>query len=451
LLEVTLADKLANIASKQIEAGLKHKASRLESIRQNEDLYAGKTEKGLPGEYRITLPVMSGFIDTLIAEENQPVKINFEKQEEADYKIAKKVTAAWEFESAPTRGAWAIKDLDEKKLAAISGRGIAAVYSESLPKYRNIYRVVHYANFYCDPLTGADIDDASFLGELNCFKSKADIESGAKSNIYDANQVGKLIASTKDEGFKKNQEAWVAFTASMRALGMNPEGIDYEGERMYAMAEHYMLYDGKWYYLLLDPITSVWVRAVEITEMFKSGMRPYVSWATHRDIANFWNKAPADDVRPIAVNMSDVFSQSMGNLFQRLRGKRAVDTSYFPNLAALQDFTTRFVEASAPAGRQLSDGIVEIKTEDNTAIVVNLTRFLNSFLGEKTGITPGGNPPAPGTVGVFSDGGADDGAIPPRNIATICAFRTAFSSTTGMCRFAYSISRSYVERSISLS
>ena len=307
----------------------------------------------------------------------------------AALKKAKKVSAAWQYDSSPTRGAWNIKDIRAKKLAAISGRAIFKIFSESSPRYKNHLVNIHHYNFLCEPKGGADLNAHLFKGEMNYFKTKFDIESGVKSGIYDATQVGQAISRASEEGFKRNEDIYNNLRNTFAALGMNPDQADYAGEKVFSFTEWYMRYEGEEYYLFLEPTTGTWIRAEKLEDIFKKKVCPYVSWATHDDTNNFWSKAPADDVRPIAISLKEVNDQNFNNLIQRMRGKRAIDPNFFPNPAQLEDFTTRFVEATVPAGKSLGDGYVEFKTEDNTAITVNLMRFLNSFLGEKTGITPG--------------------------------------------------------------
>lgn len=389
-LDQTLKDKIATQAFAEMKAGLDWKKNRMTDIKANENLYANKPEPALPGQFSIPLPIMGGFVDTLVAEENVPVKVNFDKQEMGDLKKAKWATGLWEYDSSPNRGAWDIKDLRGKKLAAFSGRAIFNIFSESDPIYKSTLRNVHHYNFYIEGKAGADIEDAQYLGEINCFKSEYDIKQGGMSKLYDQTQVDKLISAYNAETFKQAGALFADIKNSFEAMGLKGEDLTGpNGTKMFAMAQMYTTYEGVRYYVFGEPLTKTAVRVVPLTELFtkrKSPKWPYKSWATHDDPANFWSKAPADDVRSIAISMKEAFDQSFNELLQRIRGKRAIDPNYFPNRAELEDFTTRFVEATVPAGKNIRDGFVEFTTPDNTAIVVNIMRFLNSLLGEKTGV-----------------------------------------------------------------
>lgn len=390
MLNQELADKLAGIAQKQIDAALKFRQARMEQIKQNEDLYANKyVPPVIPGLFNIPIPIMGGFVDTLVSELNQPININFDKQEIADVKKAKRVTAAWQYDSSPTRGAWRIKDLRAKRLAAFSGRAIFNIFSESDPEYRNYFYNVHHYNFYSEPKGGGDLNNHRFCGEMNIFKSKWDLENNGS---YDQGQVKKLLAATADDQYKRNADIHQNILNSYRAMGLPAQLVDYVGETMLSLSQHEMRYEGKTYYLLLDPITGLWVRADELKNVIGTKRQPdlftYTSYATHDDPNNFLSKAPADDVRPIAIALQEVLNQGVNQLMQRMRGKRLVAAGLVNDLLALEDFTTRFVEATPQPGKQIGQDVFEFQTPDNTSIVVNLTQFLNGFLGEKTGITP---------------------------------------------------------------
>ena len=391
-LTAELKEIISAQAVKEMDSDCKFKQPRMDDVKKNEDLYANKPEPALPGQFSIPLPIMGGFVDTLVSELNQPVRVTFGKTEMGDLQKAERATAGWEYDSSPTRGAWNIKDLRGKKLASMSGRAIYNIFAESEPVYKSYLRNVHHYNFYIDPRGGADIEAAQHLGELNLFKTEYDLKQGGMSQHYDKDQVTKLLNALTPELLKKGGDTYNNIANAFRSVGLNPEMMAAPSGKMAAMVQHYTTYEGVRYYVLFEPITKIWVRIERLDKIFtrrKKPKWPYKSWATHDDPANFWSKAPADDVRPVAISMKEAFDQSFNELLQRIRGKRAVDPNYFPNRAELEDFTTRFVEAKVPAGKNLRDGFVEFTTPDNTAVTINIMQFLDSFLGQKTGVTPG--------------------------------------------------------------
>ena len=397
MLDKTTADKLAPIAVKQIAAGMKYKKKRMDKIREYENSYLNEVPLALPGKFSVVVPVMGGFIDTLLSKINDNIRINFDKQEEADLLKSKKVTSMWERDSAPTRGKWKIKDIRGKKLAAFSG--VAIYYNASEgdenTSYKNIHRNVDHNNFYCEPKKGPDLEEHRYLGEMNIWRSKAELKQGVVSGYYDKDQVDKLINDTTDGEKTKNDLLFAADKQRYAALGLD-DSENYTGDTLYCLTNHYMEYEGKRYYVLLDYSTGSWIRAEELTEMFstpegeKKSLWPYVAWHTHDNALEFWSKSPADDVWPVHEEIRIVLSLAFESLKKRTRTKRAVDPEVFPDISELEDDITQNVETNTlAAGKSISNAVYEFRTEDNTSIVINLTNFLNSLVGEKSGITPG--------------------------------------------------------------
>lgn len=399
MIKKTLADKLAKIAVKQIRAGMGYKEKRMKKIATMEAQYiidAADANKLIPGRYDIRLPIVGGFIDTLRAFWKQQVNIRFEKTDEADYTAANLVSAKWRQDSSPQRGKWRLKDMRGNFLAAFSGVKIFDIHAESDPQYRSILRNVNHHYFYCQPKKGPDLEEHMYLGEVNFWKTKHSLRKGAKSGLYDADQVNELISNTKDEQHQMNQEIFAKENEKLKALGLDDKE-NYFGEDIFCMTRHFMEYHGKRYYLFLDYNTGTWIRAELLEDMIEEWpdelnqpLWPYVASHTHEDPFEFWNKAPADDIYPISETMRAVASLALENLRKRTRTKRAVDASLFPDISEIEDDVTEVVETNTVLeGKSVGQGVYEFKTEDNTQIIVNLTNWMNSMLGEHTGITPG--------------------------------------------------------------
>jgi len=395
MLDTVLADKLSGIAVEQIKAAFRFKKGRMDQIKKNEDAYMN-VKDNIPGNLTISMPVMGGFTDTLISKLNNPIKINFDKQEEADYRKALKMQSKWEYDSAPTRGAWKIKDLLGKKMAALSG--VAIFYKASMKKEKrfiDILRNVDHNHFYCEPKKGYDLETHRYLGETNIWKSAADLDEGVKSGIYNEAQVIKIKANLADENRKVNEELYNSNKHRYEAMNLS-NNENFEGDDIYCLTNHLMEYKGKRYYIFLDYNTGTWIRAEELEEMFSkptdfdNPLWPYQAWHTHPDISNFWSKGPADDVLSIHGQIGLILTYAFKNLKQRIQKKRAIDPEVFPDASEIEDEITQTIEVNPlMQGKSIGEGVYEFQTEDNTRIIVNLVSFLNGFLGEQTGITPG--------------------------------------------------------------
>lgn len=385
-----LADKLVGIAIKQMEAATKYRKPRLTVIQKNEDAYNMKTKPVLSGRVFVPLPIVSGFVDTLKSKIDNAPKLTFGHEGLAAYKVAKKVTAAWELESKPTRGKWAQKDRAAKTLAIFSGRAIYKIYSESNPTYSNNLEIVDYYDFVCEPKGGQDLDNHLFLGQTNIFRTKHQIEAGIEGGLYDAENARRLLGSASEEDKKNSQDVQEKINR-YRSLGLDQEFNNYVGVQTVNMTEWYMTYGGDKYYLFFDPVSKIWLRVEKLREVIESNEQPYVSWATNEDEFNFWSKAPVDDIRPVAEGMEMTFNEGLNNLRKRNWGMRAYDPSIFPDPSQLE--WTRpdgLVTANTNMGqRAIGSGIFEFQTPDNTAITVNLVNFLDNYLGKQTGITAG--------------------------------------------------------------
>jgi len=397
MLEKILADKLAGIAVKQIKAGMEYSKKRKKRIRKYETLYINNNDpKALPGRFDVSMPIIGGFVDTLRSKLNDPMTLIFEKTDEADYSKAMKVTAMFNRDSSPQRGKWRIKDLRGKYLAAFSGVAIFNIFSESDPKYKNTFRNVIHHNFYCQPKKGPDLEEHKYLGEINVWRSKSTLKKGSLSGKYDAQQVNQLFSQTSDPNFKLNDEIIINDRDHYRALGLD-DSQNYTGDQEFCMVNHFMEHEGERYYLFIDYNTGTWIRA-ELLEDLPFGkpedsdvvLWPFSSWHTHEDPSEFWSKSPCDDVYPVSEVMRAIINLALENLRKRTRTKRAVDPSIFPDINEIEDDATEVIETKALIeNKNIGQGVYEFKTEDNTNITVNLVNWMNSFLGEKTGITPG--------------------------------------------------------------
>jgi hypothetical protein len=386
-MEKQLADKLSQIAIEQLKVSVKFKQPRLEEIKKSEDLYLNKTKKPLKGRFNIPIPVMGGFVDELMSKIDDPPNLTFTHRTEADYMKAKKVTAAWQQDSTKEESEWDISDLDCKKLACFSGVGISKIYAESDPKYRSVLDIVDINDFNFEPMGGAILERHLFCGEENIFKTKFQLEEGI-GNIYDAEQVGILIANISSGEQKKNQDLYENKTNRFAGLGLDPKTNNYVGVDLYNLTEWYMQHNGKRYYLLFDYPTGIWVRCEELKNVFESELWPYTPWHTHRDRFNFLSKAPCDDMRPIAEGIQILVNQAFENRQKRNWGQRAYDDDIFPDPAQLEFRPAGLVKAKPGPNRRISDGIYVFETPEVSG-TIDLIAFMDNFAGKKTGVATG--------------------------------------------------------------
>ncbi|MEK7068561.1 MAG: hypothetical protein AAB964_01965, partial [Patescibacteria group bacterium] len=122
-------NKLVGIAQQQLRTSVRYKEARMQEIQKSIDLYNGKTKKALKGRWNVALPLMSGYVDTLLSKTDDAPKVKFNYQDIADLQRSQKVQAKFDQDSSDVAEQWALKDRMEKKLASFSGVGISKVFA----------------------------------------------------------------------------------------------------------------------------------------------------------------------------------------------------------------------------------------------------------------------------------------------------------------------------------
>lgn len=406
----SLEDNITLTACKMLEDGARGRQTRFEQIKKNEDQYFGVLGPALKGRSNIPFDsvVMGGFIDTLLANTRQSVSIGMEPTREQDYMAAKKVSAVAAREMAPDKGAWDDKIQDTKLMAALSGVGFNKIYVEGAPKFKtDLFTCDHY-DMIIEPMGGGYLDKHLYKFQMNLFRTRLDLTDGVTNGYYNKVQVAKLVRGYDEAQNKKATDIFNNKSIRYASFGIDIATMGYVGQTIYRLTEGVVNYNGKWYYILFSYETKIWVRCQPLEEVFEHakefpGRGPWTMWQTHRHPFIAWTKAPADDVRPIAYSMKKVVNYTMDNLEKKNWGQRAYDPRVFTNPVDLLWKQDGLVRATVKPGQQIANGIFEFQTPDTASISINLTEWLNNFLGQKTGINneaQGGAGTANDTVGI---------------------------------------------------
>lgn len=374
---------------KEYENGLQFKQGRVKDWQANEDLYYGRVKKTLKGRFNIPVPIMPGFVDTLHSKIDEPPVLKFSHDKESDYRMARKVQSAYEIESKSEDADWESKDLDNKKFNILYGRSIFSCYGESLPKYKFNLLVVDPYDFFCDPMGGGDLENHRYCGQDNIFKSKYDLLEGAKAGIYDKFAVGQLISNSPESIQVNNDNSYNNKSNRLAALGLSSQMYNFAGDGAIKFVQQGTTWHGKRYYVLYNYETGLAIRCSTLKEMFKSGLWWYTSWASHRDPHNFWSKAAADDMRPVAETIKILANQELDNRQKKNWGQRAYDPAIFPNSAELQwrpDGLVRAKAGSSQVSGGIGSGIYTFETPELTG-TIDLVNWLDNVAGQKSGIT----------------------------------------------------------------
>lgn len=383
----TTAEAIALTAKKQLETSAQFKQPRMLEILDNENVYNYKLRPALQGRLNVPFDgvVMAGFIDTLVAQVNRPPKIEFIDETGANLKGSRKITSAFERDARRIR--LRMKDRTMKKLAAISGRAIAKYYAESDPKYCPYLQVVDYLDFHCEPNGGGHLDDHYFHWQENIFRTKEDLEVGGESGWYDPEQVKTLIASYESPDFKKNADAFQNKMSRYATLGLDMDSNNYVGVTLYNLVEGDTLYKGQKYHVIWDKNTGIWLRCVLLKEDFGNDMTPFISFASpQEDAFNFWNRGPADQIKPIAEAIRLNLNEILNNNRKRNWDMKVVDSNMFTDLKQLDWRQDGIVSANVPLNGSIQNGVYRFETPEISG-ALNLNAYLNNMAGEKLGIT----------------------------------------------------------------
>lgn len=384
-----IGDEIALRAKKQIDTSRMFKASRMADILDTEDVYNMKLKPALQGRLNIPFDgvVLSGFVDTWVAENNKQVFMDFEDPTGANLEGARKVKAAWERDQKKIR--LKAKKLQLKHLAAMTGRAIAKYYAESDPKYCPYLKVIDHLDFHCEPNGGGHLDEHYFHWEENIFRTKEDLIQGGESGWYDKGQVSKLIASYESPDFKRVNDAFNQKQSRYMSIGLDMESNNYVGESLFNLIEGDTIYKGKKYHVVMDGNTYIWLRCVPLTKDFGSDLTPYISFAAPKsDAFNFWNLGPADKIKPIAEAIRINLNEILNNNRKRNWDMKAVDINMFPDLRKLDWRQDGVVHANVPLNASIQQGIYRFETPELSG-ALNLNAYLNNFVGEKLGINAG--------------------------------------------------------------
>lgn len=381
------ANSIALIAKKQIETSRLFKQPRLTDILDNEDVYNFKLRPALQGRLNIPFDgvVLSGFVDTWVAQNNRPVYIDFDDSTGANLKGAKKIKAAWERDSKTIR--LKAKKLAMKHLAAISGRAIGKYYAESDPKYCPYLQIVDHLDFHCEPNGGGHLDDHYFTWQENIFRSKEDIIAGGESGWYDKDQATKLLAAYDSPDFKKTTDTFANKQSRYMSLGLDMQSNNYVGGVLYNLVEGVTYFKGKKYHVILDGNTHIWLRCVPLEKDFGINKTMFISFAAPKaDAFNFWNRGPADSIKPIAEAIRLNLNEILNNNRKRNWDMKAVDMNMFPDIRKLDWRQDGVIHANVPLNASIQQGIYRFETPELSG-ALNLNAYLNNLAGEKLGIS----------------------------------------------------------------
>lgn len=386
-------DELTKIAARQLAVSNKFKEPLLAKWKEFDDLNAGKRKKMLRSQFNVVLPVYSGMIDTLAADFDEPVELEFKKKNPADYFKAKKIQAAWNIQKndSDRDAMWDYKSRVDKRINIRYGRSILKYFAFSDPKYHSVLQNTAPQYFHCQPKGGGILENHLFAQEENIFKTQAELQSGADNGLYDKEQWKDLKIKAANKDYQTDvTDNHTEKMSRFRAIGLDAESNNYIGETMYNLCEAILTYKNKRYYILYDPFTVTWIRGERLTDIFSADLYPWKSWATHEDDLVFWNFGYGDILYPIADSIITLFNQELTNREKRNMNARAYDEEMFTDFAKLDAAQYRpdaLVPFDSKGGtRKAADGIYTFTTAELQG-TITLLDWIDDKSQKSTGVT----------------------------------------------------------------
>jgi hypothetical protein len=384
-----LADKVLERCLLILPQVERFKKPRLDRIQLYRGLYAGKVKRKFRQPHNIVLPAFSGLMDTVMADLNDDLSLDFREQEPADYLKVRKINPLWQMEVGSTapNAKFAQKTRQDRSNALFSGRGFMMNYAVSDPEYKNCFEIFELEDAIFQPTGGAIWADHLYKGRTNIYRTVSQL----KKAPYDQAQVKELLNNSAKTDFdpKITGDENKAALGKFKAMGLSPETADYIGEQQFKLAEMAITVDGIEYYILFSPWYRKWVRFAKLTEIFSAGIYPGASWATHEDNKNFLSKSYADDLYGVADAIHTLFNQEVTNREKSNYNARGYDVAFFPDVAKLDAAQTRpdaLVPVTVPAGKKIEDGIFTFQTAQLSG-TINLIQWIRQETGTDVGIT----------------------------------------------------------------
>jgi hypothetical protein len=382
-------NELVEKAVKSVDTFLEFRSPRIKQIQKYEDMYFGKTKPALKGRFNIPVPILEGYVQTLMSKIDDNIKVEFNASKLSRIKTAKEINSIWIEDSAPDKGDYNGADLDAKMFAIFSGFGALKLTAQSKP-YEQKLEAIDYYDFIFEPNGGRKLQNHTFKGELNIFKSKLDLEKGVKSGLYRKAGVNKIIREHTLDDQKRNETQAKEKSNRFTALNMDPSKFAYSPSALFNLTQLVIrAEDGQDYLLLFDYKSHTIIRLVNIKEISNLGLSPYIVWQTDRNPANILGKSPLDGVYPVAESMRILINENFDNIHRRnwdmvlYNAKKIMDPTQF------QYRPNGLISVNLNQGEAMSSAYEKMQTPDTSNITINLLSFLDNFVGQKTGVTPG--------------------------------------------------------------
>ena len=371
-----------------MESGLKYRARKMEIPLLAMDMYNNKVRAALKHRSNVTVPVMGGFVDTLLSKIDNPPVIQYGYQDIADLRRSQKVQACWDILSGPNYQNWPLKAIAATKDAIFTDR---AIFAFEPTKEGGRLRVVDPFDFIVPNMAAGEITEHDFDGEINVFIPKWKLEEGVKEGIYDAKEVTKIVSFIGESGNAEVERVRDEKKLRLKTLGLDPQiASDMDDGLGSNFLKMCLQIDGKHWYVLVDIATGIGIRCEEVKKVYGVDERPYTSWAGHYDHRNFWSKPSVHDMVHIGEAIQLSVNQVYDAVNEALWPQLIIDPERVLDQNQLNWEPRGLIEVNRQ-GNEPVDNFVKTFAPSTDKIapqmVMNLVEFLKGFGGRETGVT----------------------------------------------------------------
>lgn len=345
-----LRDTITAQALQEITFARQYKQGKVTNWQKNENLYQGKKVHSDEARANVDLGLMQSFVHTILSKIDNPLVFKYTKRKQSQLNRVKRLNALREYDAA--RDDWDIKDIVGKKQAIMYGRAIYSYYADSIDGYKPHLDLVDVYDFLIDPsVGGVDIERALYMGRYGVVKLESELKEGVKRGDYLKYETNQLVSGTGN-AIEKTQEE---INKDNRTRNTNVFTADKEisNTEKYKFWEWYTTYKGERYYLLLSEKGGTSIRVEKLSDIFKSNLYPFWTWACFPDATDFWTPSYCDSVREPFMAQTVSINQMLDNAEQINKPQKIVDVTMIDDLAKL---------------KYRKDGIIESKGDANRAI-----------------------------------------------------------------------------------
>lgn len=398
---IALTENLINTALKQLYVSATFKKKRLAKIARYYDAYAGNYKPKFRQAFNIPLPVFSGLVDTLLADFNDPINLEYSSTNKTIMPALTQANAIWKVSSNSLDPAarWRLQTRLDKKNAIITGVGVQKTYAESDPKFKFYFEAVNLKKFHFEPKGGPMLEKHLFKGQEGIYRTQKQLEDGLADGRYRPEAVKNILAALKDNSYRP-KDISTNITGEefrqFRAFQQDPESNNYTGQFVSSCIEWVLGYESKKYYLLFDPYCQEALIVDELKNIVDSGREPWTAWHTHEDDEVFMSKSYGDDFYPIHDSVCTSINQEFTNRRKKNSNSRYYDDELFTDLTKLDEGQWRddaLIPVDTKGGtRKISEGIYQFDTSEMTG-TIDLVNFLEGDLSKNTGVAEIENQP----------------------------------------------------------